>query len=506
MKTLLSPSAARRALPFVIAGSLLCLAYAYHVYVCAQSAMFYFPYVYKNSDMHANLLWAKSIQEQGWLNPNPHHPYADWMRQIGTFDEWRKWWGGTEIYQQSPLYAYFLAGMQWLNDDLIFVLAAQAVFAVGLCVCLGLITTKVSGNRRTGWIAFTLAALYAPFYAYSQVLLRDMMGWLLVAGLMLVLVHLEERLEQPRPRRWLSLGAGLVLGLGFLARESFVLIIAIVWSVCLVRFWKRRDFVSPVMLVGGTCLLLLPLMIRNHHVGAPLLSTSNRFPEAFLLGHARGAHPYEFVIPKETRRVMEASGGKTGALIMETLKTQRSLWRYVRFQFTKALSLFDPYESVDNLSFYFVEHVSPLVKWGVKYWMILVPGLGGFLWSVGQRDRRHFWLWVLFPLAVLTVMLSLPLSRYRQPLALYWIPWAACFFAALAQAWAKQPRRAVVMATSLVAGWLLCLGPLARHPRSAYERPYEYEMAAQIYLELGRPEKAEAMNAVLREKSLASRR
>lgn len=500
MKFLSGPESRRRLLPFLVAGLLVCLAYAYQVFACARSPSAYFPYIYKNSDMHANLLWAKSIREQGWINPEPHHPYADWMQRIGTTEEWQQWWGGAQIYQQSPLYAYLLAGMQGFSDDLLYVFVLQAAFAIGLCVCLGLITARVSGDTKTGWVAFILAAAYAPFYAYSQTLLRDTLGWLLLAGLMLALIELDRSASQSVRRRWLSLGVGVILGLGYLARESFALLIPVVCGIHLWRAWKQRDFATPALMAGATCLLLTPLVIRNHAVNAPMFSTSNRFAEAFLIGHARTAHPYRFVIPAETRPVLMASQGKASRVVVETLRSHRSVWRYVQVQFAKALSLFDPYESADNVSMYYLESISPLVKWGLKHWMIIVPGLAGFIWSVRRKDRRHFWLWVFFPLALLTVLLSVPLSRYRQPLALWWIPWAACFVVALVGCWKAQPRRAAVLAASVAVGWLLCLGPLARQPRSAYERPHEYRLAAQIYLQLGQPEKADEMETLLRKR------
>jgi len=42
-------------------------------------------------------------------------------------------------------------------------------------------------------------------------------------------------------------------------------------------------------------------------------------------------------------------------------------------------SLLDPFEPSDNLSIYFVARISPVVRFGLKYWMIVVPGLGGLM-------------------------------------------------------------------------------------------------------------------------------
>src|SRR6185436_10975880 len=82
-------------------GLALCCLYGLHVYYVANSSLIYMPYAFENTDMHANLAWAKSIHEQGWLNPKPHHPYTPWMEKTATYNEWVSWWGGEAIFQQS---------------------------------------------------------------------------------------------------------------------------------------------------------------------------------------------------------------------------------------------------------------------------------------------------------------------------------------------------------------------------------------------------------------------
>ena len=146
--------------------------------------------------MYANVKWADSIREQGWLNPHPYHPYVNWMQSIGTQDEWVRWWGGDQIFQQSPLYAYFLAAMFALSDKVLYVHLVQAILGMALCVLLGLIAGRLSVDRRAGWIAFGIAALYAPFYAYSWALLRDILAWVITATLLLALIELT-RSERP---------------------------------------------------------------------------------------------------------------------------------------------------------------------------------------------------------------------------------------------------------------------------------------------------------------------
>jgi hypothetical protein len=144
-----------------------------------------------------------------------------------------------------------------------------------------------------------------------------------------------------------------------------------------------------------------------------------------------------------------------------------------------------------------VERISPVVKWGLKHWMIITPGLGGLLLGILRRDKRHWPLWVLMPVMLATVIVGVPLSRYRQFLMVLWIPWAACFFVqVIAYAREKQTRKVIFMSLFLLTGWTLSLGPLARCPRDLYERSAEYNIAAQIYQKFNQPDKARRMKEI----------
>ncbi len=458
------------------------------------------PLVFTRSDMYANLLWARSILDQGWLNPQPYHPYVGWMQLIGSREEWMQWWGGGAIFQQSPLYAYFLSGLLWLNGNLLYVYLVQTLMGMGLCVFIGLIGSRMADEARVGWVAFGLAALYSPFYAYSWPLLRDLLGWITITAVLLLLLELE-RCEERTLRRNLMAGAvGLALGIGYLARETFLLLIPLVLVVLAISAVRRRNFAPLLWLTCGLLAAVSPLLIRNAKVGAPLFSSSTRFAEGFIEGNARDASPNQFAIPPEMCAILKKSGGKTGPVIVETIKTHPGPGSFLRLQTMKVLSLLDPYEPRDNVSIYFVENISPPVRWGLKHWMIIIPGVAGMMMGVALGNRRHFWLWVLlFPLLA-GVLMGIPLSRYRQSLALLWIPWAACFLVAFWEKLQQNRRIALVMASGLVLGWTACLTVFSRVPRNEYERPAEYHMAENVYEDMGQPDKVEQMKRLIHEK------
>jgi len=485
---------------FALAGLALALLYGVHFFACARSPLIQIPFIYQETDMHANLLWAQSIQDQGWLNPRPYHPYVSWMQLIGTRDEWLQWWGGGAVFQQSPLYAYLLSGLLWMSGNLLYVHLLQAVLGMGLCVLIGLIAHRAANDARVGWMAFALAALYSPFYAYSWPLLRDLLGWLITTVALLLLLELD-RCEGRRPRKnWLAGTIGLALGIGYLARETFLLIIPLVLAVLAFRAVRRRNFAPLLWLVCGLTVAVSPLLIRNAEVGAPLFSTSTRFAEGFMEGNAYGTVPNQFVVLLKMRGIFERSGGRTIPVIVETIKTHPDAWSFLQLQARKAMSLFDPYEPCDNLNIYFMETISPVVRWGLTHWLLIVAGVGGLMLSLWRKDRRQFWLWLMFVPLVAGVLIGPPLSRYRQSLALLWLPWAALLLVALWDNLRRNRRAFLVMVAGLVAGWLACLTVFNRTPKSEYERPGEYRMMIQFYERAGQLDQAEAMKRLFREK------
>lgn len=463
--------------------------------------MFYFPETFQNSDMFTTRVWAHSILEQGWLNPDPHHPQTTWMQKVGTPAQWEAWWGGRQIFQQSPLYSYVVAAFLAFSDNLIYLHVLQGFGAVFLFYLIGRIAAHITQNQWASLAGFVVAALYAPFYAYSWAILRDLLAWLLTAGLIALLCDLEAARKTSRRTFGLTLGIGLCLGFGLLNRELFALLIPLVWGATFWLFFRQQKTRAwtPVML--GTLVALAPLMIRNVAVGAPLLSTSNRFAEAFIQGNAASAHPFLFVIPRETRTILEQSGGKSWPVVKATLATHSSIASWTELQGAKFLSLMDPFESHDNVSLPFMGQFSPIVKWGIQYWMIITPGLIGLIISLVQRDTRHWPLWIILPALIGAIAVAIPLSRYRQAFAVLWIPWGVYLaFRLYRHFQQKEWPRMAVLVLLLFTGWGLSLGPFSICPRQFYDRPTEYAVSVTVYRKLNRPNDAERMQQILRER------
>jgi len=481
-----------------LAAVLVVLLYGFNIVCCQRSVLALFDSAAVHSDMHANLLWAESIAEQGWLNPKPYHPSTDWMSSIAPYSKWAQWWGGEQIFQQSPLYAYLLS---LLVRRQLAMRVLQALISISTCVFIALFTKRITG-QRTGWIAFWLSALYAPFYLYSWPFLRDGLGWLLTAALLWVLAELSQADWASRRASWLSWTTGLLLGLGVLAKESFQLLIPMVITVLAWLAWKRKNWRNMAWVVLAITVAISPLTIRNWIVGAPLLSSSNRFAETFVEGNSATASPYKATIPVEMGSILYKSQGRILPVIRETVESHPSGLRgWMWLQVLKLGALLDPYESPDNLSFYFVERFSPLVRFGLRYWMILPASFAGLILGIWRRETAQLWVWIFLPVTVATLLVGIPLSRYRQSLMILLIPCAA-FFLGRVSNWIRNRdfRRASAAVFGLLAGWGLILGPLASQPREDYERASEYILEAQIYHRLGDDEKALAMIKFIRQK------
>jgi 4-amino-4-deoxy-L-arabinose transferase-like glycosyltransferase len=489
------------------AGLVLTLLYSVHLFYCQHSALPFIDDAFINSDMHANLVWASGIREQGWLNPLPHHPWNNWMQNIAPYSEWVVWWGGENIFQQSPLYAYLLS---LFLHRLFFMRVLQALMSMGTCVFIGLLTARISG-RTAGWIAYWLAALYAPFYAYSWPFLRDGLGWFITAAVLWVLSDLTQTAWPSGRARLFGWSAGVLLGLGFLAKESFLLLIPAVWAGLAVFAWRRAHWGVVTRVAIATVLTISPLIVRNWLVNAPLLSSSNRLVETFIEGNAGTSQPERFFIPIEIGRILYETHAQLLPVFRATVASHPDgVPGWMRLQRLKLFCLLDPYESPDNLSIYFMAYVSPVVRLGLRYWMILAPALLGLGLSIRRRECRHLWLGVFLPITLATVLVGVPLSRYRQSLMLLFIPWAAYFFTFLGVLIRRREfHKAAYSGVALLAGcWLIqppraslsVLDPLSWQPPGEYERPVEYMLSAEIYHRLGEEQKAQAMISLVRRK------
>jgi 4-amino-4-deoxy-L-arabinose transferase-like glycosyltransferase len=463
--------------PIVLATIGLLLLQFWNFLALSDSALSEFVYQFDESDMHATWRWAESIVAQGWLNPEPYHPYTHHMQVIAPLATWHRWWGSAAIFQHSPLYAYVMAAFLAVSKNLLVFQFMQCMVGAALPLLLGWVSWEVFQDRRVAWIAGVVAALYAPFYAYSWLLVRDVLGWMLIA-VVLALLARWQRLPTWRN----GLAVGVALGLGLWTRESYYLTIPVLLTWMTVFAWRRRRLVTVALAAGAVVVVLSPLMVRNFQVGVPLLATSNRFIESFVLGNAPSSRPAQHYLPREMQALMYAANGDGVAAVVETLRRHDNILDWVWLLLQKGLSFFDPYEPPDNINLYYMEELSPLLAFGLRHWMVLILGLVGCAAALREQWRAQVGLWVFLVSLVAPAIECIVLSRYRQAVMVVWIPWAAFLVHRLWQAArAGQTRTWAALGAAVLVGWALCLGPLARRAPAEYMRPTEFVVSIQIH-------------------------
>ncbi len=454
------------------------------------------------TDMYVNLHWARTILAGDWLGRETYHPYFHWMKQIAPLETWYRWWGGKEIFQQAPLYPYLLAGLLALcKASVTWVLFFQLLIGALQPLVLYWLAASLFG-ARVGLVAAVLTALYGPFIFHQGVHLRDWLPPLLEP---LALFALLRANATNRGGAWGM--AGAALGLALLTKETVLLFLPFVGLWLLWENWPdwRRSIRPGALLLGGFLLCLSPLLLRNALVGAPVFALSNRAAESIIEGNAADGSPVGLDWPRSMQGILERSGGRLGAVVLETLGTYQGDWiRFLRLLPRKVSGLVDPFEVPNNVSFYYGLELSPVLRLTLGYGLVFPLGLVGFLMSLNTW-RRHF-LAILYGLTVVGSLMVAPvIARYRLTLVPVLILYAAVMLIRSADAARERNARAtlgivgLVLAACFVQRVLLPLPQEGKNVRML--NPLEYLGSEQVYVKDKEYDRAAAQAALLLEKA-----
>lgn len=384
---------------------------------------------FDQGDTYAFYQWAQEILAGDLLGRDTFHTYVEWMEDYGDREDWHRWWGGEPVFHQAPLYPYLLAGLLYLTAGSI-----NGVFMIQLII--GSLQTlllyalgKHLFNRRTGLWAALLCALYGPFIFHQGTLLRDWMMPMIEPTALLLLL-----LAWRRDRWWMWLGGGGVLALAYLAKPSVLLltlaVLAFVIGVHGLHVWKPKWGRSPRglprrlgLLVAGLVIVLMPLMVRNHLVGAPLIAVSTRGPEALIQGNAVDAQPVGYHRPESMADLLRHGDGDNKKMIMKLLADYEGDYgKLVWLQVQKWLYLFDTAELPNNLDIVYGRELSPVLRPMLSYSIVLPLALVGLFLARRRIARRPlaFSMALLFLLTMMAVLtIPLMLGRYRMAIVPY---------------------------------------------------------------------------------------
>lgn len=446
-----------------------------------------------NSDPHSFYEWAQMIRAGDWLGRKTFHPYFDWMRATAPLETWYQWWGGREIFHQTPLYPYFLAAVLSLCKG-----SVSCVFLIQLCI--GLIQpvvmyalAKRMFSSGAGLIAAALTAWYGPFVFYQAVLLRD---WLPPIIEPLALLALVKAHQDNRDRDWVL--AGVTLGVALLVRETILLyiVLAFGWVLLDSRRIPSLAVRRTGLLGAGLLLCLLPIIGRNIAVDAPPFALSSRSVEAVIFANAPA---YD---QRTLTGLLDESQGNWLSALSQTVDAYGGDWvRVLKRARWKVWLITDVFEYPNNVSLYYGKDISPILRWLPSYGLIFPLGLAGLLLLSGKgRDRG---LCLLYGVATFTWLLVFSaLSRYRLTLAPYLVLYAAGLIVYLTEKIRAAERRAVGWALMLVIVSIIVQHSLLRLPNSLrnYAFTADYLAAARAYAEQKRYDRATAEMAKLIDK------
>jgi hypothetical protein len=397
--------------------------------------------VFLDSDLCGNLEWADSILSGDVFGIDTWHPYHSWMRSIGTPPEWAAWWGSAAVFQQAPLYPYFLAAvLKAFDGDTGRARLVQHFFGAvtaALVACSALLLFGPAAALFAG----IGAALYHPFLCFEFYFLRDFLAVHLLCWLILLLVLARRRAS---PGLFLAIGA--VSGLCVLAREN--LLVAVPAAVIvLARVRVRAAGRKAVMLAlaaAGFFLVFVPLFYRNLVAGAPPCSLSNRLIESLIEGNAFDSTPVFMCLPESMSRYLREGAGdpiKTCSLILADYPGPAA---FAARMAQKAFYLFYPLEPYNNLNLYFFLDRFPAMRLLPRYTAVFLAALPGMILAL--RRRRHRYLFLLFALLAGSLLLGPVLARYRLILVPFYLLWGGLFFQELVRRFSPRTRPWLVAA------------------------------------------------------------
>jgi tetratricopeptide (TPR) repeat protein len=455
--------------------------------------------------------------------------YDRWAQRVAGGE-----WLGRSVFYQDPLYPYFLGVLYaTIGRHLAVVLVLQGFLGALNVPLLWAIATRLWG-ARAGRIAALLAALYAPFIFFDGLVLKTFLEVLFLNAAVLATLWAGKtvRSETAPTSRVTSLGllAGVLLGIGALARANYLLLAPILAAWVLwpgtrrgtavlgddgagrrgggpapVR--RRRTSPSPPMpsqaafagaaaVVAGLFLVLLPVLIRNRVIGHDWVLTTSQAGQNFYIGNnagnARGVYqPPAFLRPdpqheeEDFRREAQRRLGRTLKPSEVSAYWSREAWRFVgahpgRFfglSMTRLGLLLHRHEIPDNEDFRFWARFSPWLRLNPVRWDLLGPlAVAGL--ALGWRQRRRLWLlYALSGAYLFSVAVFFVFGRYRLPAVSLLLVFAAGAVDAGLAAWKGRDRRRL-----LVGGAALLVGIALVHRPSREE---ESMMSPAMYTNLG---------------------
>lgn len=387
-------------------------------------------------------------------------------------------WHSAAVYEFPPLPAYVMAAVYKLSSpDLVYIRYLNLALGVLTCFFVYRVGERL-GDRAAGVLAALGLALYKPFILDSVVPLKTA---LFVALFALSLWLLVLELETPRRGRELLLGITAALMLN-VAGHALALLPVFAAAVVLAGpagdregRWARQAGAGLLAFGAGLLAVVAPVVLRNHRIGGEWVLTTSQGGFNLYLGNRLG-NPEPYYTPTA---FASASPFEQGAqfTIEASRRVGRKLtpgeasryWRNEVLRLTagspgklavklgiKGLALLNGYERGDHYGVDFLGRYARFFALPLPGWTLLFSlGSGGLILVAltgGGRSRPVRWIALASCAYAATLVLFFTNTRYRAPLAIPLVLFAALGIRELLRAVAEKRSRRIVACLGVAAG------------------------------------------------------
>ena len=460
-----------------------------HLALIAPTPLIGFQREFVDSDMWFFDQWTQRILAGDWLGRVRFHPLAAWQLAAAPVEKWTEWYGAAPTFYKAPFYPYLLAVLAFMKVPVAGVFAVQA-FASGLSAWLLYRISRTLFGEVAGLFSVALYALYAPDIHFTTVLLRG--PWAVLTTL-LVTDRLLAVSARPSPGR--AALAGLAVAAAIVVNEAMTpLVILAPLAVAVAGPSSRGLWKAGLGFTAGMLAGVAPVVARNVFVGAPPFQMAVTGSVVLAVFNSASSNPLAFSAGAENfAPVMRGSGTSLFQVLAACAQSFPSNLDWVTFYLRKTAGLIAPFENPDNLNFYYAAVVNPWLGWLPAYGTLLPLALCGAFLAWPER-KALWWCWGPAVLALLvTILLTLPLSRYRAVWAIHLIPLAGLVLSR-ALHWIREANIArlggLAMALAVCAALEFATqSEVVFRGRSAGEmmyRPQEFVLAARMEASAGR--------------------
>jgi 4-amino-4-deoxy-L-arabinose transferase-like glycosyltransferase len=428
--------------------------------------------------------------------------YHEWAIRLSKGD-----WIGTDVFEMSPGYPYFLGVLYWMFGSGFEVSHIANAVLGSLAVLFIWLLGRIMFGWRQALVAAGFAALYPMFIYTGGDLLSENLQ-VTINAIMLVCLCAGIR----SPRWWLFLLAGVMLGLSALCRPN-VLLFAPLAVLCIAATrldgvpWSRIAMRSAAVAIGAI-LMVAPATIRNWHVaGDPVMITAHGGMNFYIGNNAEAAG--RFRIPSwipdtrfdNPRRQSDFAKEHAESKLGRELKPSEvssywssMAWEWIRENPGKAISLagrkfymlFSANEVGDQRQLHLDAAYSWVLRIPAPTFIVVVPlAVLGLALSL-PRWRRFLTIDLFLVSQVAALVIIYTSARYRLPM----MP-AAMALAGFSAVWLVDAARARRWVPFGAAAWALALAALFTvRPSEVTVFSSNYFNLANKFRDMGKDEQA----------------